>query len=348
MRQRFCATVRVLAAVAVLVPAARAAGVAPFLVRPAAAESRLETLLDRLRGKEQPDTIASSNGRIEAQEIDVSAKYAGRLAEVLVDEGDMVDAGAVVARLDDRENRAQLLGAEADELRAESALAEAEALIAQRDSEAAVAESSYNRIVELFHAGHVSAQTLDEKQGALRTAKAAQRAAQAEKAQAQSSIEAAKAEVSRLKAVVDDMVIIAPRRGRVQYKLARTGEVVAAGAKIVTLLDLTDVSMSLYLPASQAGKVAVGDEARIILDPAPQYVIPAKVTFVSADAQFTPKAVETAEEREKLVFRVKIQIPRDLLERFEAQVKGGVRGVGYVRTDTSVPWPASLQVKLPQ
>nr|WP_245413594.1 HlyD family efflux transporter periplasmic adaptor subunit [Mangrovicella endophytica] len=315
--------------------------------RPAVAESRLQQFIHRLRGDQLPATIASSNGRIEAQEIDVAAKYAGRLAEVLVDEGDTVDSGQVIARLDDREYRAQLLGAQAEVLRAESALAEAEALIAQRDSEAAVARSSFTRIQELFASGHATAQTLDERRGSLRTAEAAQRAAAAERAQAQSSIAAAEAEVSRLNAVLDDMVITAPRRGRVQYELARTGEVVAAGAKIVTLLDLTDVSMSLYLPAEQAGRVALGDEARIILDPAPDVVIPASVTFVSADAQFTPKAVETRDEREKLVFRIKIQIPRTLLERFEQQVKAGVRGTGFVRTDTTALWPDFLQVKLP-
>lgn len=320
----------------------------PALVGSAAAESRLQTLLDKLRGKTLPDTVAGSNGRIEAQEIDVSAKYSGRLAEMLVEEGDTVEAGQVIARLDDREYRAQLLGAEAEVLRAESALIEAEALIAQRDSEKSVAAASHDRIAELYHSGHASAQTLDERRGSLRTAEAAGRAAEAGKAQARSSIAAAEAEVSRLNAVLDDMVITAPRRGRVQYKLARAGEVVAAGARIVTLLDLTDVSMSLYLPAAQVGRLSVGDDARMILDPVPDYVIPAKVTFVSAEAQFTPKTVETKDEREKLVFRVKIQIPRDLLERFERQVKGGVRGVGYVRTDPSTPWPSQLQVKLPQ
>ncbi|MCB8839903.1 HlyD family secretion protein [Aurantimonas sp. VKM B-3413] len=348
MEMRLGAMVCALVGLAALDPLLGAAGMAPGIVRPAAAEFKLKALLDRWRGEKLPDTIASSNGRIEGQEIEVSAKYTGRLAEMMVEEGDMVEAGEVIARLDDRESRAQLLGAQADELRAESALAEAEALIAQRDSELEVAEASYNRIVELFHSGHVSAQTRDERRGALRTAEAARRAADAQKAQAVSSIEAAKAEVSRLQAILDDMVITAPRRGRVQYKLARAGEVVAAGARIVTLLDLTDVSMSLYLPADQAGKVAIGDEARIILDPVPQYVVPARVTFVSADAQFTPKAVETKDEREKLVFRVKIQIPRALLQRFERQVKVGVRGIGYVRTDPSAPWPPALTVNLPQ
>ena len=93
-----------------------------------------------------------------------------------------------------------------------------------------------------------------------------------------------------------------------QYQLARAGEVVAAGAPIVTILDLTDVYMTIFLPAADAGKLSVGDEARIVLDPVPDYVVPAKVSFVAADAQFTPKTVETKDERAKLMFRIKLKI----------------------------------------
>lgn len=79
----------------------------------------------------------------------------------------------------------------------------------------------------------------------------------------------------------------------------------------------------------------------------PQYVIPATISFVAADAQFTPKSVETADEREKLVFRAKLQLDRDLLARYHRQVKTGVRGLGFVRTSPKARWPDSLAVKLP-
>ena len=133
-----------------------------------------------------------------------------------------------------------------------------------------------------------------------------------------------------------------------QYQLARAGEVVAAGAPIVTILDLTDVYMTLFLPAADAGRLAVGDEARIILDPVPDYVIPANVSFVAADAQFTPKTVETKDERAKLMFRVKLKIDPQVLQQFYTRVKTGVRGLGFVRTKADVEWPADLQVKLPK
>jgi HlyD family secretion protein len=89
------------------------------------------------------------------------------------------------------------------------------------------------------------------------------------------------------------------------------------------------------------------DQARVVLDPVPQYVVPATVRFVAADAQFTPKTVETQEEREKLVFRIKLQIDPDVLKQYEKRVKTGVRGLGFVRLGSSVEWPDNLQVKLP-
>ena len=146
-----------------------------------------------------------------------------------------------------------------------------------------------------------------------------------------------------------DLVLVSPRTGRVQYQLARNGEVVAAGGKVLTILDLQDVYMTIFLPAATAGKLEIGGEARIILDPVPQYVIPASVSFVAADAQFTPKTVETAEEREKLMFRVKLKAGRGGSEAiYSRRVKTGVRGLGIVRTNAATAWPDDLQVKLPQ
>jgi len=317
-------------------------------VNAAQAQSQFEQLLNRLRGQRLPAGITYSNGRIEGQEVIISAKYAGRLLNVNVDEGDMVEEGEVVAQLDDRTYRAQLLGAQAEVLRAEAALSEADASIRQREADELVAHSSYQRTQTLFERGTATAQERDDRQAALKSAEAARVAAEASRKQALASIKAADAEVSRLNAVLEDMVIAAPRRGRVQYKLAQAGEVVAAGGRLFTLLDLTDVSMSIFLPAADVATIAIGDEARIVLDPIPNIVIPASVTFVSGNAQFTPKTVETQTEREKLVFRVKLRIPRELLKKYEDQVKVGVRGVGFVRTDTRVAWPAQLVVNVPQ
>ena len=101
-------------------------------------------------------------------------------------------------------------------------------------------------------------------------------------------------------------------------------------------------------PTAAAGRVALGSEVRLVLDAAPQYVIPASVSFVASEAQFTPKTVETASEREKLMFRIRAQIPPDLLKKHMAQVKTGLPGVAYVRLDRYAQWPARLQMNLPE
>jgi HlyD family secretion protein len=319
-----------------------------LLASPAQALPRLRTLLDRLRGRQLPDGIVKANGRIEATQIDVAAKYAGRLAVVTVNEGDDVTAGQVVARISAPEYEAQLRRAQAEVLRAKKALAESEAQIAQRKSDQAFAQAELERGESLANQGHLSRQALDQRRNKSEAADAALRAADAQREQAAFAIKSAEAEVDRIEAILVDLELIAPRSGRVQYRLARTGEVVGAGTRVLTILDLNDVYMTIFLPAAQAGPLILGDEARIIVDPLPQYVVPATVGFVAADAQFTPKSVETADEREKLMFRVKLQINSDVLTQHYRRVKTGVRGVGFVRTSAKLEWPADLQVKLPQ
>lgn len=314
---------------------------------PARAESRIEALIERLRGDTMPEGVVKTNGRIEATQIDVSSKYPGRLAEVTVAEGDEVTAGQEIARIASPEYEAQLRAAQAQVLRARQALAEAEALIAQRKSDQMFARNDVERGRELVEKGYLSKQVFDQRSTKAAAADAALTAAEAQREQAQFAIRASEADAEQIKAILVDLVLVAPRSGRVQYQLARAGEVVGAGSRVLTILDLSDVYMTIYLPAAQAGKLALGDEARIILDPVPQYVIPATISFVAADAQFTPKTVETADEREKLMFRVKLQLDRDLLAKYHRQVKTGVRGLGVVRTSPDARWPDALAVKLP-
>ncbi|HEY5830883.1 MAG TPA: HlyD family efflux transporter periplasmic adaptor subunit [Hyphomicrobiaceae bacterium] len=311
------------------------------------AKKAVESLINRLRGRDMPDGIVKSNGRLEATQVDVSAKYPGRLATLTVNEGDEVTAGQVVATISSPETEAQLRNAQAQVLKAKRALAEANALIVQRKSDLDFAGPDYERAKQLVARGNISQQATDSRRNKLEAAEAAYVAANAQRDQAEAAIKAAEADVERYQSILVDLVLVAPRSGRVQYRLARSGEVVAAGQRVLTILDLNDVYMTIYLPAEQAGKLALGDEARTILDPVPQYVLPATIIFVATEAQFTPKSVETAEEREKLMFRVKLQADPEVLNKYHRQVKTGVRGLGLVRTDPKVPWPAELTVKLP-
>jgi HlyD family secretion protein len=318
------------------------------LVPHAHARSMIKNLIARLRGETLPEGIVKSNGRIEATQVDVSSKYPGRLAEVTVEEGSKVTQGQVIARIASPEYEAQLRAAQADVQRAKHALASAESEIVARQSSLDFAKSDFERGQELVKTGIITKQVFEQRKRNFDSAVAAVQSATSQRNQANSTIKTSEAEVERIQSIISDLTLVSPRLGRVQYQLARAGEVVAAGSPIVTIPDLIDVYMTIFLPAADAGRLSVGDEARIVLDPVPDYVIPAKVSFVAADAQFTPKTVETKDERAKLMFRIKLKIDPDILQTFHTRVKTGVRGIGFVRTKADVAWPKDLQIKLPE
>jgi HlyD family secretion protein len=132
----------------------------------------------------------------------------------------------------------------------------------------------------------------------------------------------------------------------VLYRLAQPGEMLGSGARLLTLVSLEDVYMEFFLPATEAPRVRIGDEARIIPDIMPDSAVPAVVSFVSPQAQFTPKQVETVTERESLMFRIRVRIPAELVAARMDQIKTGVRGVAWVRLagdDGNLPdWPQGL------
>jgi HlyD family secretion protein len=169
----------------------------------------------------------------------------------------------------------------------------------------------------------------------------------AKEARAQDAIKAAEAKVEQIKSMISGLTLVSPREGKVQYQLAHAGDSLAAGAPIVTLIDLTDVYMTVFLRAADAGKLGIGDEARLVLDAAPDYVVPAAVSFVASNAQSAPKAVETKDNLAKLMLRVDLKIDPKVVETYYGKVETGLRGAGFVRTRSDAKWPAELQVKLP-
>jgi HlyD family secretion protein len=318
-----------------------------IFVPTAHAQSMMQHILTRLRGERLSPGIVKSNGRIEATQVDISSKYPGRLAEVSVEEGSDVTQGQVVAKISSPEYEARLRAAEADVQRTKDALATAEADINARQSTLDFAKSDFIRAQELIKRGTIAMQTWEQRKRNYQAADASLKAVTAKRDQAQSAIKNAEAQVERIQSVLHDLTLVSPRLGRVQYQLARGGEVVAAGTPILTILDLTDVYMTIFLPGADAAKLEIGGEARIVLDAVPDYVIPATVNFVAADAQFTPKTVETKDERAKLMFRVKLKIDPQVLKEYYKKIKTGVRGIGIVRTSAVTAWPSDLQVKLP-
>jgi len=209
------------------------------------------------------------------------------------------------------------------------------------------ANEEKRRTATLVAKGWSTHEQYDQRTQQLNSADAALKAAKSQVDEAQASVKTADAKVEELQAVIDDSTIKSPVRGRMQYRLVEPGAVLPAGGKIATVIDLSDVYATIYLPGPQAGRLKIGDEARIVVDAAQEYVFPATVSFVAPESQFTPKTVEVQSEREQLMFRVKLQAPLQLLKNIEDQVKAGLRGMGYVRIDPSANWPDRLAVKLP-
>lgn len=323
-----------------------------------------------LNGDGLPDGIAKGNGRIEAVEIDISTKSPGRIREILADEGGFVQVNDILARMDTDQLESQRKQAEAQLRRAEIGIETARSLVTQREAEHTAAEATVAqreaqldaaqrrlaRSQQLTQSRTVSQQVLDDDRATAQGAEAAVGAAKAQlaateaaigaaKAQvvdAEASVEAAKAAIASIEADINDATLRAPKPGRVQYRVAQPGEVLSAGGRVLNLVDVSDVYMTFFLPTGQAGRVAMGADARIVLDAAPQYVIPAKISFVADVAQFTPKTVETEEERQKLMFRVKAKIPQELLQKYIQQVKTGLPGMAYVKLDPNAEWPKNL------
>ena len=323
-----------------------------------------------------PNGFACSNGRIEATEIDVATKFGERIKDELVDEGDYVTAGQELAHMNTQVLEAELSEARAKLGVANSAVDTAKSTLAQRESEKSAAEATvaqreadlnraiqdYRRAQKLVGTRAMSEEDYDARKatyfgakGGLEIAKANVAGADAAISTAQALIIASKANVEstqatieRIAADIKDSTLRSPRDCRVQYRVAQPGEVLSGGGKVMNLVDLRDVYMTFFLPTDWAGLVKQGAEVRLVLDAAPQLVIPAKVTFVADVAQFTPKTVETSEERQKLTFRVKAHIAPELLKKYVRDVKTGLPGMAYVQLDPKAPWPPNLEVRLPQ
>lgn len=320
--------------------------------------------------------LASGNGRIEATQIDVATKLPGRIAEILVNEGDFVDAGQVVAKMqtDELEARrreavaqltqakAAVAGAKAQVAVRKGDIAAAQAMVAGRKSELGAAQSRYVRFKKLVEEAVISQQEFDDvaahyhalsaavtaAQSQVTAAMAAHAAAEAQVAGAESGVAAVEAAIARIDSNLEDCILKAPEGGRVQYRIAQPGEVLGGGGRVLNLVDLSDVYMTFFLPEQIVGRIAMGQEVRIILDAAPDIVLPAQVSYVSSVAQFTPKTVETESERQKLMFRVKARVAPELLQRNLEAVKTGLPGVAWVLLDPLKEWPANLEIRAAQ
>jgi HlyD family secretion protein len=297
----------------------------------------------RMKQSELPEGIVSGNGRIEAKLVDVAAREPLRVKEILVEEGALVTPGQVLVRLDTVTLDAELLEANEQVMAAEERLAVAKAAITKQKSEINLARIEAARSRKLVQEGAGSQRELDARNTKLGTTSAALAETEAMLKTAEKQVAVARSAAATIQTRIDDATLTSPVTGRVLYRLAEAGEVVAAGGKVLTLVNLADVYMEIFLPSEEAASVKIGSEGRITVDYEPERAVAGFVSFVSPEAQFTPKQVETRDERDKLMFRVKIQVPKEQIERYLERLKTGVRGVGYVKVEQSAAWPPKLQ-----
>src|SRR5215468_3609276 len=188
-----------------------------------------------------PPGIAFGNGRLEADEIDIDTKFAGRIAQLFVDEGDMVKAGQLVAMMDTRDLEASLKKAEALVSQAQRALDEAKANLVQQQTQVKLAQQELERTTTLVPKGFATLELLDQRRQQISAAHAAENAATQRVAGAQHALDAATHDVELYRVNILDNAPVAPRDGPVEYRVANVGEVVPAGGKVLTMLDASDV-----------------------------------------------------------------------------------------------------------
>ncbi|MDG6894957.1 HlyD family secretion protein [Volucribacter amazonae] len=295
---------------------------------------------------ELPTGIAGMNGRLTVERIDVASLYAGRVEQVYVDEGDYVVKDQPLVRLSDSQVMAKLAQANAAKQQAEQAVVSANAQVLASQQQRDIAKLELDNAQQLRKDKLISSTELERRQAAYQSAQAALVGAEAMKSQAEASVLQAQAQIDEVADVNQDLVIKSPLAGRVEYRLVDMGNVIAAGGKTVSILNLDDVYMNIFLPAEQSNQVRIGDEARIVVDGL-SAVFPATVVYVSSDAQFTPKSVETEEERTKLMFKIKLQVPQAVTQQYPNLLKGGMTAMGYVRYQSQAQWSADLVEKLP-
>lgn len=285
----------------------------------------------------ESDTLKVS-GTIEVTSVELSFKVGGRLAQRLVDEGEMVTAGQLVARLEDDELKEDKNARAAEKRAAQAALADlqagsrreeiaqAEAALARMRADAERLRKDALRSEALFKREVIPLKDLDAARAGRDASAAAVREAEQHLKllrigprpdavrQAKSHVEAAEAGLALTETRLSQSTLTAPLAGLVLAKHAEQGEMLAVGAPVVTIGKMDDVWLRAYIPETEMGRVKVGQQARVTVDTWPGRVFEGTVSFISPEAEFTPKNVQTEKERVKLVYRIKITMANPRME----------------------------------
>ena len=273
------------------------------------------------------------SGTIEAREVNVASRVGGQVLEIRADEGSRVGKGDILVLIDHESLDIQLRQAEAGVALAEAQLAllrkgaraedvrQGEEALKQAGANLKVAADDAGRMRELAARGSVTPKQRDDAEARLIVARAQEASAKEALSRLRQlarpeEIRAAEARLAQAAAAADllrktiaDSTIVSPVAGIATRRPIEAGELVAPGATVLTVSELDRVHLMLFVTEKELGRVRLGQEAEVAIDAAPGRIFKGRVIFISPEAEFTPKNVQTKEDRVKLVFGVKIELP---------------------------------------
>ena len=306
--------------------------------------------------KKEGNDFIKVSGNIETTEVNVGFKVPGRIVSLSVQEGDWVENGKVLAKLDDEDlrNRFELAKATLNSAQAKLSkllagsrpeeLREAEAVLFQAKSDLENKQAHYERMKPLFERGVIPKENLDNAEAGYKIAKASfQKATEnyllVKEGPRKEDIEDARAQVEQARASLklaetqlSYTVLHSPLSGVVLVKASEMGEVVNPGTSILTLADLGNVWLKAYIPETDLSKVKWGQEVIVTTDLRPKKEYKGKISFISSQAEFTPKSIQTEKERVTLVYRIKVDIPNP-----DRELKPGMPADGKILLTSSSP-----------
>jgi len=267
-----------------------------------------------------PEGLTQANGRIEGDHYVVASKMPGRVAELFAHEGDAVDIGQVLLRLEDTQIRAKVE-------RTRQALRARDAQLKTTISQEKQAHHDAKRFQSLFAQGTTTKRESEQMELAWTLAKNQVNAAKALRAEA-------KAAVTEAQSVLHDLTITAPSTGIITTRIVNAGEVVTAGAPLFDIVDLDRLYLKAYIQELHIGKIRLNLPAQVYIDAYPDQHFPATVRYISSRAEFTPKEVQTHDERVKLVYAVKLYLDKNP----EHRLTPGLPADAIIRWDDDAQW----------
>lgn len=296
------------------------------------------------------ESAIESSGILEAVEVNVASKVSGQILQLRIREGDIVAKGDTIAMIDnetqqlilqqmqagvdlaDAQYRLLLNGARSEDLNS------AEENVRQTESSYQTAKSDFERIKELFSTNSVSKKQYEDSESrviitqaqynsAKQNLQKLQRFARPEDLNAaKARVDQAKAQMNLTKKQIIDSYIIAPVSGTITYKPVEEGELIGTGTIIARISRLEKVELMIYVNETELGKVKLGSHADVVIDTYPDKNYSAVVIYVSPVAEFTPRNVQTKDERTKLVFGVKLEV-----ENMNGELKSGMPADAFLK-----------------